>query len=369
MTQQLRTTRVVGPARRHVRMTLVFLLLFGALPPSLLARGLPTAAIDAVVKRHFRSNGPGAIAAVIEDGRILHVATAGWADVERKVPFTTRTRVDLASVSKAFTAMAVLVLVDRGKLTLDDDVRGYLPELDRKLYRKPIPLFTLLGMTAGLPDYQDAFDDLRSVTNEDVARAVGALDPEFAPRSRYEYSNTAYSLLALIVKRTSGQPFPEFVKMAVFEPAGMRSTFVVDRPGVRVEQRAVGYKRSGSGFKPTRNDTSVVGDGQVFTSIDDMVQWERALRSGKLVTRKLLDRAFTSGTLKSGEATDYGFGWSVTGEGRDRTIEHDGGWNGTATFFRIRLGGKRSVVVFSNDEEADVISLADEIEEVISERE
>src|SRR5207248_1063305 len=119
----------------------------------------------------------------------------------------------------------------------------------------------------GLPPYEDQFDDLGPMTNEDVAKAVGKLEPRSRVGEKYEYSNTAYALLALIVARTSGQPFPQYVKAHVFDRIGMTSTLVMDRAGMQIPGRAVGYKTSRKKKKgtKTRNDTGIVGDGQVIT--------------------------------------------------------------------------------------------------------
>lgn len=329
---------------------------------------IPGPRIDQAVRAAFKKKGPGAVVAVMRDGEILHLATAGYADVEQRVPFTADTRFDLASVSKAFTAMAVLTLVDRGKLALDTDVRTILPELDRKKYREPVPLESVLGMTAGLPDYAEQFDDLTAVTNDQLAQAVGRVEPVAKVGAQYAYSNTAYALLALIIQRVSGEPYPKYMKEHIFDRLGMSATVVMDRAGMDIPGRAVGYTSTKKGAKQSRYDTAIVGDGQIITTANDMARWEKSLRAGGLVSAKLSDRAFRSGKTGDGAKTGYGFGWDTTGRRKERTLEHSGGWNGTATFFRIHLDGL-SVLVMSNDDRADASGLADQVDQILGSEE
>lgn len=326
---------------------------------------LPTAQFDRIVRKAYADDGPGCIAIVMQGGKIVHWAAAGRADIASGRRFDLDTRLDLASCSKAFTAMAALILVDRGKLTLDTDVREHLPELDRAKYAHPIPLHRLLGMTAGLPDYEGLFDDLDTVTNERVAKAIGRKKPKFAPGEEYEYSNTAYSMAALVVQRVSGKSFPRFVKDEILTPAGMKDSFVMDRPGMDIPKRATGYKHEDGEVVPSLDDTSCVGDGQLVTSARDMVQWDRVLRARAVTSAALMERAFTSGETSDGEKTDYGFGWSTYRKKKYRWIEHAGSWDGTATFVRVYLEGGPTIVVLSNDEDSDPQELADTLDPLL----
>ena len=324
-----------------------------------------SARIDRIAEKVFHQEGPGGVVVVVDDGRVIHNGRYGLADVKHNTAFTDETIFDLASTSKAFTAMSVLILCQRGKLKLDDDARTILTELKKKHYPEPITIRHLLNMTAGLPAYEDLFDSLATVDNEQVAKKIGSIDALSAPGEKYAYSNTAYSLLALLVKRMAGEPFPDFVKREIFQRLGMTHSLVMDRPGLKVPGRAAGYKRKKGRWVYTRNDTSVMGDGQVLTCVADMLLWEKALRESTLCDRQLLKMAWTSGKLNSGKRTGYGFGWSIERDEGDKEVWHSGSWDGTATYIGLFLKAKVSLLILSNCEDASPSDMATKLEPII----
>lgn len=306
------------------------------------------ARMERILKDRFAEDGPGAAVAVVKDGKVLHTAVRGLADIDRKVAIGPRSVFDLASCSKQFTAMAVMILAERGKLSFEDDARKVLPELPDYDPKRPIRIADLLHMTAGLDDYLELVKDLARATNEDALKAVAARPLRFPTGTKYEYSNTAYCLLGLIVKRVSGKSYRQFLTDEILTPLEMKDTVVLEG-ATTIHHRVTGYARRKQGWTVDIGDTpNLVGDGSVFSNVLDLARWDRALRENKLVSAKTLELAFTSGMLDSGKRTGYGFGW-VTGKGKVAgTVWHNGGWAGTSTYISRNLKNGVTVVLLSN---------------------
>ena len=233
--------------------------------------------IDQMMRKHINDNGPGAVVGVARNGEVLFERAYGLANIALHHPMKVGAVFDLASCSKQFTAMAVMILADRGRLKFDDEVRTYLPEFPEYDRKRPMRVDDLLHMTAGLPDYTDWFDSLESINDLDVVRAVAKKKLLFPVGSKYDYSNTAYASLALIVHRVSKEPFGEFLREQIFKPAGMVHTVVLENPKQVVEGRVRGYTVKKGEFKPARYDTCVVGDGQVMSCVHDLLLYDAAL--------------------------------------------------------------------------------------------
>lgn len=324
----------------------------------------PVSAAIHQVMSHVRPNGPGLALAVVQRGRVAFKGSRGLADVARRAPITSRTVFDLASCSKQFTAMATMVAAQRGMLRLDDAIRRFVPEIPVYDASRPITVTHLLHMTSGLPIYTDFLDDLDGVHNVDVARRVGKRKLMFPTGSRHQYNNTDYALLALIVERAAKKPFAAFMQEAVFRPAGMSQTMVLDDPHKAVPNRCQGYTPGrGQRFEACREDTYVVGDGQVFTTLDDMIKWEQALRGNTLVKRDMQRKAFVSGRLSNGEETGYGFGWFVSEDDDVHFLSHEGNWTGTNTYISRDLVEDVSLILLSNNDAMDVGNLSTMIED------
>ncbi len=320
---------------------------------------------EEVLQQAIASDGPGAMVAVVVDGEVAFRGSAGLADVEAKRAFTPETTFDLASCTKQFTAMAVLMLAERGSLSLEDDIRKYLPEFPERTH--PIRVIDLLHMTAGPADYMDLVESFDGVRNVDIVKLVAPAKLRFPTGTKYEYSNTDYNLLGTIVERASGKTYGEFLEAAIFRPTGMAHSAVLEREGQEIAHRATGYTRKEKEWEVSRDDTpGIVGDGSMFSTVDDLALWDRALRKGKLVEPETLEIAFTSGKLDSGEETGYGCGWEVGVEAGHRWAWHNGGWDGTATYVARQLDGTVSVIVLSNDEGLDTGALGDKLAKIYS---
>lgn len=297
-------------------------------------RRLAELRVDEVMAKRVKADGPGAAVLVMRGGETLLLKGYGRADIESKTPITGATVFELASVSKQFTATAVEILAERGSLALDDDARKVLPELPEFEAKRPIRIRDLLWHTSGLHDYLDLIEG-EEWTNEGVLKRLAQEKLDFPTGTKFDYSNSNYLLLALIVERVSKQSFREFLAEAIFKPAGMRSATVFDDPKRRIG--ATGYKRQRREWVVSESALAVVGDGGVRVSLEDWVGWEGMLRKRPPPA---------SGTLDDGTKTGYGFGWAVG----DGVVDHSGGWMGASTYVVRDLKEELTVVVLSNNE-------------------
>ena len=273
--------------------------------------------------REYRGVVPGACVLVLHDGEPLIRQAYGMADLGREIPTTGATNYRLASLTKQFTAAAVLMLREEGALSLDEPIREWLPSLPEPA--AGATLRELLTHTSGLIDYEDLIAPGRTgqLTDADVLHLV-EFEPRtyFAPGSSYRYSNGGYALLALVVERVSGKRFAAFLQERIFWPLGMRGTVAHQQGVSSVIDRAFGYSCLDGGWKLTDQDltSAVLGDGGVYSSIDDLAQWDAASYDGRLLRPESWRLAFTPATATGDPATHYGFGWRITGD----TVWHSG---------------------------------------------
>jgi CubicO group peptidase (beta-lactamase class C family) len=266
---------------------------------------------------------PGASVLVLREGEPIVRRSYGLADLASNTPVAPATNFRLASVSKQFTAAAVLLLVEDGRIALDDRVRTWLPSLPATV--DAVTVRQLLTHTSGLVDYEDLMDPVDTVQVHD-ADVLRLLEREqrtyFAPGTGYRYSNSGYALLALIVERVSGQRYADFLHTRIFQPLGMHGTVAFESGVSTVAHRAYGYSVDGSAWTRTDQNTTsaVLGDGGIYSSIDDLARWDAALYDERLLPRRWLQQAFTPATKTDVPGVDYGFGWRITGE----TLWHSG---------------------------------------------
>ncbi len=246
-----------------------------------------TREVDAILTPLAHSDGPGACLLVMHHDSVLYARGYGLADVEAREPVTTATNFRLASISKQFTAMAVVLLARDGKLALDDPVRRYLPELPA--YADPVTLRHLLTHTSGLMAYEDLIPESQTVqvSDRDVLELLRNSDSTyFPPGSGYRYSNTGYALLALVVERVSGVPYPRFLKERIFLPLGMSGTVAHVAGSTAVGHRAFGYSERSflwsHWFERTDQSltSAVLGDGGIYSCAEDLRRWYRSLELG-----------------------------------------------------------------------------------------
>jgi CubicO group peptidase (beta-lactamase class C family) len=258
---------------------------------------------------------PGASLAIIHNGEIIYERGYGMANLEQNVPITPETVFRIGSTSKQFTAACIAILSLQGKLSLDDDIRKYIPELPT--YDKSITIRHLIHHTSGIRDYLElaylsgeSEDDF--YTPEDslamLARQKGL---NFVPGDEHLYSNSGYFLLGVIVSRVSGKSLNAFAQENIFKPLGMKSTCFHDDYTMIVKKRADGHTRSETGFKILNTTLNHVGDGGVFTTVEDLFLWDQAFYNNKL-GKELMDLMHQTRKLNNGEKLGYAFGLNVS---------------------------------------------------------
>jgi len=300
---------------------------------------------------------PGASVLVLRDGVPVFRRAYGLADLEQHVAATPATNYRLASMTKQFTAAAVLALTDDGRLSLTDPVRKWLPSLPPAT--DGITIRHLLTHTSGLIDYEDLIPPAttQQVHEADVLRLLESQNRlYFAPGTSYRYSNTGYSLLALIVARASGENFASFLRTRIFLPLGMRDSIAYEAGVSDVTHRAFGYSYEHSAWRRTDQSvtSAVLGDGGVYSSIDDLAKWDAALYDERLLSARSLALAFTPATATDDPAVRYGFGWRISGE----TLWHSGE---TVGFRNVIVRYPRrhfSVIVLTNRDAPEPYPLA-----------
>lgn len=285
---------------------------------------MPHLQIDRLMQA-YEGDVPGASLLVLRDGEALVRRGYGRSDLERGIEAGPGTNYRLASVSKQFTAAAILLLAQDGKLAIDDPVRKWLPSLPREA--GAVTLRHLLTHTSGLQDYEDLMAEPSDGQIQD-AGVLALLEKHhrlyFPPDSAYRYSNSGYALLALVVERASGLAYPEFLRTRIFQPLGMHHTLAHVAGGPDVPHRAWGYSEVAGGWQRTdqSSTSAVLGDGGIYASIDDLARWDAALYDDRLLSDASRALAFAPHVEVPGAAssTHYGFGWRITGD----TVWHSG---------------------------------------------
>jgi CubicO group peptidase (beta-lactamase class C family) len=321
-----------------------------------------------IFTRMVKEDQPGAAVMVVAAGRVVHQRAYGLADVENHLPVTRQTAFNLASVSKQFTAMAVLLLAERGRLAFEDDVRTYLPELPRYHKTRLITLRDLLCHTSGIPDYSSVWRGASretTLTNAQFLKRLVKHPLDFRTGTRADYSNSNYILLALVIERVSRKPFRRFMKEELFQPLGMKHSYIHDDLGLHIPHRAKGYNMTHAG-EVEKSDIPIVlvGHSHMFTTITDLAFWANALQGHRLVQPRTLAQAFKAGRLDSGKKHIYGFGWYRESKRGRRVFGHSGSWYGFSSYICRYLKDNLTVAVLSNNESLDVERLAGQLAEL-----
>jgi CubicO group peptidase (beta-lactamase class C family) len=328
----------------------------------------PSARVDRIFAAYDRDDAPGCAVGVIEGGKLTYARGYGSAQLEHGVRITPSTTFYLASTAKQFTAYSVLLLERDGKLALDDDVRRYIPELAP--FADPITIRQLLHHTSGLRDYFGLFalrgwqyDEL--LTPEELLTLVARQRTlNFVPGQHHLYSNTGYALLALVVQRVSGRSLRDFADERIFRPLGMSSTQFRDDHRRLVRRRAAGYDRTSAGFEQSEPAFDVVGDGGLFSTVEDLARWDANFYEPKVGDRATLARLLQRGVLASGDTIFYAAG---VGHGTYRgaqTLSHPGAYAGyRAELMRFPTYGL-SVAVLCNRGDANPTLLAEQVADV-----
>lgn len=300
---------------------------------------------------------PGASVLVVHEGKAVLRKSYGLADLEQRTPATPETNYRLASVTKQFTAAAILLLAEDGRLRLDDRVRQWFPSLPPAT--DAITIHHLLTHSNGLIDYEDVMDPAQETQLRDID-VLHLLEGQdrlyFQPATGYRYSNGAYALLALIVEKASGKTFPQFLHEHIFVPLGMRHTLAYVAEGPPVTHRAYGYSDIDAAWQRTdqSSTSAVLGDGGIYSSIDDLARWDAALYDDRLLSAASRAMAFKAWTASDEADVAYGYGWRITGE----TLWHSGETIGFRNVIVRYPQRHLSVVILSNRNDPEPYRLA-----------
>ena len=321
-----------------------------------------TRKVDEYVNAAMRVSRFGGAVLVARDGQPIVSRGYGMANIEHNVPNTPQTVFRIGSVTKQFTGMAIVMLQERGKLSVNDPVCKHLPDCPQAW--QPITIKNLLTHTAGIPNYTEFPDFVKTAAAETTsAELTGRFRDkplQFALGEKFAYSNSGYYLLGTIIERASGKPYADFLQENIFAPLGMKQTGY-DNPARIIRNRAAGYARTSDGFvnaAPISMSTAYAA-GALYSTVEDLLLWDQALYTEKLVSRKSLDEAFTP--FKS----NYGYGWSIGKRFDRQVIAHGGGIFGFSSYIARYPADRVTVVVLSNVEGAPSGEIANSLAAIV----
>ena len=300
------------------------------------------------------SNSPGCAVGVYSKGKLLFKKGYGIANLDYDIKITPETVFDIGSVSKQFTAACIVLLEQEGKLSLDDDIRQYIPEISEYDEGK-ITIRNLLHHTSGLRDYLDLMD-LSGTSYDDTFTEETGLDIltrqnelNFVPGSEYLYSNSGYLILAIIIRRVSGESIGDFAQKNIFSPLEMNNTFIYEDGAKVVKNRAIGYSKEGDEYKREHHfDFVVGGDGQVYTTVEDFFKWNENFKDNNLGNASFLNKMLKKGILSNGDSIDYALGLSHGVYKNHKTIGHSGSWGGFRSYYLQFPEEDLAIAIMSN---------------------
>lgn len=309
--------------------------------------------IDSLFATWDKPNSPGAAVLVIKDGEIVHSKGYGYANLEHDIPIEPNTIFHVASVSKQFTAMAIAILAHEGKLSLDDKVQKYVPELPE--FEHPITVGHLVHHVSGLRDQWELvtmagwrMDDV--ITTEHLMKMITHQKGlNFEPGSDFLYSNSGYTLMAIIVERVSGKPFPEYIRETILEPLGMSNSHIHDNHELIVKNRAYSYSpKQGGGFKKSVLSYANFGATSLFTTAPDLAKWMMNYTTAKVGGPEVISQVHEKYTLTNGKTIDYAFGIIHKEYEGLRLIYHTGSDAGFRAYFGRFPDHNLGIIILSN---------------------
>jgi CubicO group peptidase (beta-lactamase class C family) len=314
-----------------------------------------------------RQKVPGLAIGIVKNGAVLKAQGYGYANLEHQVPAGPATIFQSGSLGKQFTAMAVMLQVEDGKLSLSDAVTTFFPNAPATW--RAITVRHLLTHTSGIPDYTDGSLDYRKdYTEDDLAQLAYGLKLEFPAGARWNYSNTGYVLLGIIVRKVSGSFYGDVLASRVFGPLGMATTRVISEAAI-VPNRAAGYRleqgevRNQEWVSPMLNTTA---DGALYFSVPDLIAWDTAVRTRAILKPESWSRILEPVQLNSGKTYPYGFGWALDERGGQPLHQHGGSWQGFRTQYARFIGEDLSIIVLANLAQANPARFADGIAEIMN---
>jgi N-acyl-D-amino-acid deacylase len=338
----------------------------GRHPGRVLRRQGGSSAIDDFVRAEMKRQGiPGVAVGIVDKGKVT-TRGYGFANVEQMAPATDETIFESGSLGKMFTATAVMLQVEDGKLSLSDPITKFFP--DAPASWQAVTVRNLLNHTSGIPDYTtSSFDYRKDYTEDELAHIAEGLELEFTPGSRWNYSNTGYVLLGIIVHEVSGRFYGDVLAERVFKPLGMTTARIINEADI-ITNRAAGYQHLNGQLKnqdwvaPQLNTTA---DGSLYWSVRDLVAWDTAVMRRKVLRPESWRQILTPARLNSGKTYPYGMGWAIEERGGQPLQQHGGAWQGFKTQLSRFIGDSLDIIVLANSAEADPGRIADGIAAII----
>jgi CubicO group peptidase (beta-lactamase class C family) len=310
-----------------------------------------------------RQHIPGLALLVARGGKILQAEGFGLANVELQVPVKPETVFQSGSVGKQFTATGVMMLVEEGKVGLDDPLTKYFG--DAPAGWKDVTVRELLSHTAGFGDYPEKFDFRKDWAEDEELKLVESIPLAYPPGTKWEYSNLGYLTLGVLIHRVTGEFYGDFLRQRIFEPLGMQTTRIISEADI-VPNRAAGYRlvkgevKNQEWVSPVANTTA---DGSLYFSILDLAKWDAALYTEKLLKRSSFEQMWTPAKMKNGQPNKggYGFGWFIEERHGHHVISHDGAWQGFETNITRYVNDQLTVVVLTNLAGAKLDAVAERV--------
>lgn len=321
--------------------------------------------IDAIAEQRIEADGPGVAVAIVRGGEVLHARGYGYANLEWRQPIAPDTVFCIGSLTKPFTATAIMLLERDGTLRLDDPITAYLP--DYPMGEQPITIAHLLSHRSGIANFvtQPHFWERTAQldhTPQELLPLITDLSPNFAPGVRYSYSNSGYCLLGLIVEHVSGLPYGDFLRQRVFAPLGMADSHYMLHEAIN-PRRASGYARTSRGWEhPSRfSMTLPYAAGGLGSTLEDLIRWDQAMREHALLDAGTERRMREPQRLNDGRSEDYGLGWALSDFRGRRVVHHAGGVPGFSSFCGHLVADDTTIFVLSNIALFDAGGLARDI--------
>jgi CubicO group peptidase (beta-lactamase class C family) len=309
---------------------------------------------------------PGIALAVVKDGKIALARGYGFANVEHQVPVKPETIFQSGSTGKQFTATAIMMLMEEGKLSLEDKVTKYFPDAPESW--RDITIRHLLTHTSGMTDYPSDFDMRREYTEDELFQRMRPIPLAFQPGEKWSYSNLAYVLLGILIHKVSGKFYGDFLEERVFKPLEMTTARIISEADV-IPNRAAGYRVANGQLKnqnwvsPSLNTTA---EGALYLTVYDMAKWDAALYTEKLLKKSSLELMWTPVKLNDGKTFPYGFGWALGEIRGHRIIEHGGSWQGFKAQISRYVNDKMTIILFANQTRANQTKLVHDIAAIIN---
>jgi CubicO group peptidase (beta-lactamase class C family) len=325
--------------------------------------------IDAIITTEIAAQGPGAAVAIVKDGSLLYSKGFGLANIEWGMPIAPDTVFALASITKPFTATAILLLEAQGKLHLDDLITVYVTDYPTHGY--DITIKHLLTHTSGIKSYMSleefgAYWSKRDFSHEELIALSKDLPLEFEPGTQFKYTNYSYILLGQIIEAVSGMSYEAFVQSQIFQPLGMKHSYIMSNESI-IPHRASGYVRAQEGYQHAEylNMQIEYAAGELGSTVEDLARWDTALREYRLLDQATQERMYTPAQLLNGQRTDYGFGWGIVDYYGHRVAEHLGVFDGFSAFIARFLDDATTIIILSNLADLDAEKLTRRISSLV----